>query len=211
MDKKVQKRGRIKHMPAANDLLEQQIGWQGKQRCSSNSYRGTVSFCVNVPRDASTVWMAQTSNCENTPRAGRIWILTSLSHMSNGQFANATPYHRCESCYLTTLQPFKLLNGTTIKYSELERMWQGLPWSSVRHWTGNCYCKLRRTSPCHAHCATLRSNAWQKYQNRIRDCGLSVAILVRSVTRDIYHSMTHLLKSSHRKLSLCTPWRHKEQ
>jgi hypothetical protein len=26
----VQRRGRIKHMPAANDLLEQQIGWQGK-------------------------------------------------------------------------------------------------------------------------------------------------------------------------------------
>jgi len=26
----VQRRGRIKHMPAANDLLELQIGWQGK-------------------------------------------------------------------------------------------------------------------------------------------------------------------------------------
>ena len=30
MDKQVQRRGRIKHMPAANDLLEQQIFWQGK-------------------------------------------------------------------------------------------------------------------------------------------------------------------------------------
>jgi len=30
MNKQVQRLGRIKHMPAANDLLEQQIGWQGK-------------------------------------------------------------------------------------------------------------------------------------------------------------------------------------
>jgi hypothetical protein len=30
MGKQVQRRGRIKHMPAAKDLLEQQIGWQGK-------------------------------------------------------------------------------------------------------------------------------------------------------------------------------------
>jgi hypothetical protein len=30
MDKQLQRRGRIKHVPAANDLLEQQIGWQGK-------------------------------------------------------------------------------------------------------------------------------------------------------------------------------------
>jgi hypothetical protein len=49
------------------------------------------------------------------------------------------------------------------------------------------------------------------YQNCFPACGLSVALLVRNVTRDIYHAMTPLLTSSHRKLSPCTPWRHKKQ
>jgi hypothetical protein len=62
--------------------------------------------------------------------------------------------------------------------------------------------------PCVTMCHHISTRF---YQNRIRACGLSVAVLVRNVTRNIHHAMTHLLKSSHRKLSLCTPWRHKEQ
>jgi hypothetical protein len=127
-------------MPAANDLLQQQIGWQGKdvRLTARESLSASASTFSEVLRRSE--W-----HTGITVRARHVLdvtgLLTSLSHMSNGQFANATPCYRCESCYLTTLQPFKLLNSTTIKYSELERMWQGLPWSRVRHWTGNCLLK----------------------------------------------------------------------
>ena len=96
--------------------------------------------------------------------------------MCNGQITNAIPCYRRESCYLTTLQLLKLLKITMIRVQWAGKDLAGMPWSSLRYWAGNCYDELRTTtSTFHAHCATLRNNVWQKYQKRIRACGLSVA------------------------------------